>query len=82
MTNCRGASGWTCIANRELVNNAKMGVSRPSQLGKFAHFRVLRLKLNCREVQHKELFHQNGVQGCSGESAREGVLQEGSMVGR
>ena len=27
--------------NGELVNTAKMGVIRPSQLGKFAHLRVL-----------------------------------------
>ena len=32
--------------NRELMNNAKMGVSRPSQLGKFAHLRVFRVKLS------------------------------------
>ena len=41
--------------NRELVNNAKMGVSRPSQLGKFAHFRVGRVKLSFKEAHQKKI---------------------------
>ena len=36
--------------NRELVNNIKMGVSRPRQLEKFAYFRVRRVKLSCGEA--------------------------------
>ena len=52
--------------NRELVNNAKMGVSRPRKLSKFAHFRVVRVKLSYIEAHQKRLFYQNGVQGCSG----------------
>ena len=43
--------------NRELVNNTKMGVSRPSQLGKFEHLRVKRVKISCREAHKNGFFH-------------------------
>ena len=52
--------------NRELINNLRIGVRRSSQMGKFAYFRVGRVKLNGREAHQKIFFHQNGVQGCSG----------------
>ena len=58
--------------NRELVNDAKIGVRRPSQIGKFAHFRVSRVKLNCRETHQKIFLHQNGDQGCNVGGGRRG----------
>ena len=47
--------------NRKLVNNANMGVIRPTYLGKFAHFRVGRVKLSSIKEHQERLFHQNGV---------------------
>ena len=65
--------------NRELVNNVKMGVRRPSQLGKFAHFRVIRVKLSCREAHQKRFSTKMVSRVAVGEAAGEGVLQEGSI---
>ena len=52
------------------MNNVKIGVIRPIKLSKFAHFRVFRVKLSCREAHPKRSLHQNGVQGCSGWGSR------------
>ena len=43
--------------NRELVNKAKMGVSRPIQVGKFACFIVYRVNLSCIKAHQKIFFH-------------------------
>ena len=53
-------------SNKELVNNAKIGVSRPRKSGRLVDFRVNSVKLSCREVHQKRFFHRNGGQGCSG----------------
>ena len=63
--------------NRELVNNVKMGLSSPRQLGKSMHFRVSRVKLSFREAHQKIFYHQNGVQDCSGWGSRRGVAARG-----
>ena len=67
--------------NRELVNNVKMGVSRPSQLGIFAHFRVRRVKLSCKKAHQKKFSTRMVSRVVVGEAAGEGVPQEGSMGG-
>ena len=66
-------------SNRELVNNAKMGVIRPIQLNKFVHFRVGRVKLSCREAHQKSFSTKMVSRVAVGEAAGEGVLQEESM---
>ena len=63
--------------NRELVKKAKIVFSGLSHLGKFAHFRVGRVKISCREAYQERFFRQNGVQGCSGRSSRKGGTARG-----
>ena len=69
--------------NRELVNNAKIGVSRPSHMGKFAVFQNLRgqTKLK-RGAPKKDSSIRMLSRVAVGEAAPEGVLQECSMGGR
>ena len=55
----------------------KIRVSRPSQLGKFANFRVIRVKISFRKAHQKRFFYQNGVQGCNGWGSRRGGAERG-----
>ena len=63
------------------MNNARMGVSIPSQLGIFAYFRVLRVKLSCREGHQKRFFHQMESRVAMGGAVGGGVILEGSLKG-
>ena len=61
-------------SNREIVNNARMRVSRPSQLGKLAHFKVIRVKLSCRKAHQKSSFTKMVSRVAVGGAAGEEVL--------
>ena len=63
---------------RELVNNMKMGVRKPSQLGEFVHLKVFRIKLSSRK---KDSSIKMVFRVAVGEAAGEVMLQEGSMRG-
>ena len=58
-----------------------MGVSRPSQVDKFAHFRGGNLKLNVRRRTRKNSSAKIVSRVAVCEAAGGGVLQEGSMGG-
>ena len=72
MQRCIRIDSFCQQGNRKIVNNVKMGAGRPIQLGKFVHFIVHRVRLSCREVHQKRIFHQNGVQGSSGLGSKTG----------
>ena len=60
----------------------KVGVIKPSLVDNFAHCRVFRVQLGCKQAHQERFFNQNSAQGCSGWGNRvwgtaQGVLDRG-----
>ena len=68
--------------NRKLMKKAKLGVRRPSELGKFAHFRNIKVKISFKELNlrtRRASSTKTVFRVAVGEEAGKGVLQERSM---